>query len=73
MILTQENANEYVGKTLDAKHGLFHYYPLKVVKMRDGYNFIDRHDTMMRVPEEKYGGIYFDEVIPTTMEAEAEE
>jgi hypothetical protein len=58
LILTQENAHKYVGKLLDAKHGLFHYYPLRVVNGKSGYDMIDRHDTRMRIPDEKHGGIF---------------
>jgi len=63
MILTQENAYQYNGKYLDAKNGVFHYYPLKVVKRKTGYHVIDRHDTMMLIPREKEGGIFFDKVL----------
>lgn len=63
MILTQENAYLYNGKYLDVKNRVFHYYPLKVVKRKTGYHVIDRHDTMMLIPSEKEGGIFFDKVL----------
>lgn len=63
MILTQENAYQYNGKYLDVKNRVFHYYPLKVVKRKTGYHVIDRHDTMMLIPCEKEGGIFFDKVL----------
>jgi len=63
MIITQENAEQYEGKYLDVKNGFFHYYPLKVVKRKTGYHVIDRHDTMMIIPREKDGGIFFDNVL----------
>jgi hypothetical protein len=63
MILTEENANQFLGKSLDAKNRVFHYYPLQVVKRKTGYHVIDRHDTMMLIPREKEGGIFFDKVL----------
>ena len=63
MILTQENADQFLGKYLDVKNRVFHYYPLKVVKRKTGYHVIDRHDTMMLIPQEKEGGIFFENVL----------
>lgn len=63
MILTQENADQFTGKYLDAENRVFHYYPLKVVKRKTGYHVIDRHDTMMLIPREKEGGIFFENVL----------
>lgn len=63
MILTQENAHQFCGKYLDAKKAVFHYYPLKVVKRKTGYHVIDGHDTMMLIPREKEGGIFFENVL----------
>ena len=63
MILTQENADQFTGKYLDVKNRVFHYYPLLVVKRKTGYYVIDRHDTMMLIPREKEGGIFFENVL----------
>ena len=63
MIITQENAEQYEGKYLDVKNGFFHYYPLKVVKRKTGYHVIDRHGTMMIIPREKDGCIFFEKVL----------
>lgn len=60
MILTQENANELDGKKISATHGLFHYYPLSVVKQPSGYHVIDRFGTMFRIPDE---GLYYEYVL----------
>lgn len=48
------------GKKISATHGLFHYYPLRVVKQPSGYHVIDRFGTMFRVPDE---GIYYEYVL----------
>ncbi len=54
MFLTTENAEQYVGKTLDSTVRLFHYYPLRVIRHSNGrYYFVDRTDTMMTVPSAK--------------------
>lgn len=63
MILTQENADQFVGKYLDVKNRVFHYYPLEVVKRKTGYHVIDRHNTMMLIPRAKEGGIFFENVL----------
>ena len=58
--LTQENAAGLVGRQLDAKKRVFHYYPLRVVKQPSSYHVIDRNGTMFRIPSESEGGIHFD-------------
>lgn len=63
MVITQENAEQFEGKYLDVKNGMFHYYPLQVVKRKTGYHVIDRHNTMMIIPREKEGGIFFENVL----------
>ncbi len=63
MFLTTENAEQYVGKTLDSTVRAWHYYPLRVVKHSNGrYYFVDRIDTMMPVPTAKdtFNAVYFD-------------
>lgn len=65
MYLTTENAGQYVGKTLDSSKRRFHYYPLRVVKHPNGnYYYVDRLNTMMRVPTEKdiFNTVWFDMV-----------
>ena len=60
MTITQENAEKYDKQLLFAPNGLFHYYPLKVVKGKDGYIVVDRDFTRMKIPTEKDGGIFFE-------------
>lgn len=61
MRLTNKNANEYNGKTLDAEKKLFYYYPIRVKQLDNGeFRIVDRTKTMMRIPDE---GIRFDTVI----------
>lgn len=64
MYLTTENAGQYVGKTLDCRKRTFHYYPLRVVKYPSGYYYVDRLNTMQRVPTEKdiFNTVWFDMV-----------
>ena len=63
MFITQENAEKYEGKYLDVKNGFPNYYPLKVVKRRTVYHVIDGRGTMMIIPREKDGGIFFENVL----------
>ena len=67
MYLTTSNAKQYVGKQIDCKikKRFFHNYPLKVVKGSDNnFYFIDRANTMMRVPTDTdlFNSVYFDSV-----------
>ena len=63
MYLTTENADQYVGKTLDAKRRRFHYYPLTVHKNSQGrYVLKDNTGTYMPVPTpiDVANSVYFD-------------
>lgn len=63
MRLTQQNAYQFVGKSLFG--GLFHYWPLRVVQCKDGlYYYIDRNGVMIQCPDENdlFNDVYFDRV-----------
>lgn len=63
MYLTQQNARQYLGKTLDCDRRLFHHYPLEVVVNRNGeYCYKDATGTYIRVPDEQdaFNSVYFD-------------
>ena len=72
MYCTRENASVYVGRTLNVneRNGC-HYYPLRIVERFGSYWYIDRHNTMMKVPGAKDfgGGLYFDYDEPTEVNA----
>ena len=65
MRITTENAHLYLGKRLDARKRRFHYYPLKVIKIKDKYYVKDGVGVCIPVPEEndKFNAIYFDFII----------
>lgn len=62
MYLTQENAAEFLGKTLDAKRRMGHYYPLIVGKYPSGSYYVrDRVGVCMPVPQKQdFNSHYFD-------------
>lgn len=65
MKLTQQNASEYLGKTLDANRRLFRHWPLRVGQWTDGtYYVADRNGVCTRIPDEndKSNAIRFDTV-----------
>ena len=53
MLLTQQNAAQYVGKKVDCYHRSFHYYPLEIIEQDNVYSVIDRVGTRFRIPDEK--------------------
>ena len=66
--LTTENASEYVGKTLDAKHHILGAYPYKVIQMPDGeYLAVGRNGTgvgqVVAKPNDLFNAIYFDIIL----------
>ncbi len=64
--LTTENASEYVGKTLDAKHHILGAYPYKVIQTPSGeYLAVDRVGVGIKVaePNDLFNAIYFDIVL----------
>lgn len=66
MYLTTENASEYLGKTLDAKHNILGMYPYKVIQTPSGeYLAVDRAGVGVKVAEPKdlFNAIYFDIVL----------
>ena len=66
MYLTTENASEYVGKTLDAKHHILGAYPYKVIQTPSGeYLVVDRAGVGVKVaePNDLFNAIYFDIVL----------
>lgn len=63
--LTQENASQHVGMTVDSSRRRFHYYPLRVFQWPDGYYVSDRNHTAYRIPSELEGGIPYDSETPT--------
>ena len=62
MYLTTENAAEFLGKTLDAKVRMGHYYPLTVGKYPDGSYYVqDKVVVYMPVPQKlDFNSPYFD-------------
>lgn len=62
MYLTTENAHKLLGKTLDAKRRIGHYYPLIVGKYPDGSYYVkDRVGVCMPVPQKQdFNSPYFD-------------
>ena len=66
MYLTTENASEYLGKTLDAKHRILGAYPYKVIQTPSGeYLAVDRSGVGVVVakPNDLFNAIYFDIVL----------
>lgn len=68
MYLTTENASEYVGKTLDAKHHFLGAYPYKVIQTPSGeYLAVGRAGTgvgeVVAEPNDLFNAIYFDIVL----------
>lgn len=63
--LTQENAAQHIGMTINSSRPLFHYYPLRVFCGHDGYYVADRVHVAYLIPTEKEGGIQYDSETPT--------
>lgn len=66
MYLTTENAEQYIGKTLDCHKRMFHHYPLTVKQFPSGpYYYKDRTGTCMLAPEPKdrFNAVLFDFVV----------
>ena len=66
--LTTENASEYVGKTLDAKHHILGAYPYKVIQMPDGeYLAVGKAGEgvgeVVAKPNDLFNAIYFDIIL----------
>ena len=60
MRLTQQNAAQFVGKSLFG--GRFHYWPLRVIQHKNGlYYYIDRFGVMMKCPDQNdlFNAVYF--------------
>lgn len=60
--LTQENAPQYVGKTIYSSRPRFHYYPLRVLCHRGVFMVADRNHVAYEIPPKNDlgGGIPFD-------------
>ncbi|MDO4564819.1 MAG: hypothetical protein Q4C04_04325 [Clostridia bacterium] len=57
------NVDEFVGKTVDSKWGLFHHYPLTIIKHPTlGYGYIDRSGTLC-LNDYKRDPVYYDEIV----------
>ena len=41
------NVDQFIGKTVDAKVRRFHYYPLTIMKLPDGYCYRDRNGVIV--------------------------
>lgn len=54
MKIDASNVDQFVGKTVDSKIRMFHYYPLKIMKSSDGYCYIDRNGVIVMHDFEKY-------------------
>jgi len=68
MYLTQSNARQYLGKSLDAEHRLLHHYPLTVVQLPDGgLYYRDAFGVCMPIPgdEDTSNRVHFDIVLET--------
>lgn len=66
MYLTTENAEQYMGKTLDCHKRMFDHYPLRVQKLPDGrYIYVDRvgTGTLVPEPEDRFNAVQFDFVV----------
>lgn len=66
MYLTTENAEQFMGRTLDCHKRMFHHYPLRIQKLPDGRCvYVDRTGTAMLVPEPKdrFNSVWFDFVV----------
>lgn len=60
--ITLETAPELLWKTVDCFKRMWHYYPLKVAKSKDGrYCVVDRNDVWMPIREDDR--ILFDFVV----------
>ena len=60
-IVTIRNIEDFIGKTVDRKHSMFHHYPITFQKNNDAYFYIDKNDVMM--PFNKEDEIIFDRII----------
>lgn len=60
MRLTQQNAAQFVGKSLFGSP--FHYWPLRVIQHKNGLHYyIDRYGVMMKCPDQNdlFNAVYF--------------
>ena len=46
-VITINNIEAFVGKTVDCERRMFHHYPLTIKKINDEYFYVDRNDVMM--------------------------
>jgi hypothetical protein len=42
-VITMANIEEFVGKTVNGKRGMFHHYPLTIMKTEGKYYYADRN------------------------------
>lgn len=47
------NVDQFIGKTVDAKVRRFHYYPLTIMKLPDGYCYLDSNGVIVMNDFEK--------------------
>lgn len=62
-VITIDNVENFIGKTVDRQRKLFHYYPLSFKKVNDEYFYVDRNDVMIHFNKEDK--IPFDSVVDT--------
>lgn|GEM_PF-6129109 len=62
-VVTIANIENFIGKTVDSKRKMFHYYPLTFKKINGKYFYTDKNGVMM--PFNDKDKIYFDSIIKT--------
>ena len=62
-VVTIENIEKFIGRTVDCRRRLFNYYPLSFKKMNGEYFYVDRYDVMIHFNKEDK--IPFDSVVKT--------
>ena len=50
--ITIDNIDEFVGKMIHCRNGMWHYYPLKISKKEGKYYYTDRNGVKMEFTED---------------------
>lgn len=70
-VITIDNIEKFIGKTVDCDRGKFHYYPLSISKTDKQYYYTDRNDVMICF--NKGDTIYYDSVYDTPIKLSTKE
>jgi len=62
-LITIDNIENSIGKTVDSKRRMFNYYPLTLKKINEKYFYTDKNGVMIPFDDKK--AICFDSVVKT--------